>query len=419
LFAQAKKQTPSIVFLDEIDAVGRQRGAGLGGGHDEREQTLNQLLVEMDGFGKNDGVIVIAATNRPDILDPALLRPGRFDRQIVVDKPDLSGREAILAIHAKGKKFDESCRLSVLARATSGFTGADLANVLNEAALLAARANAVKIGQDHLEAAMERVLSGPQRKSRIMNDKEKQIIAYHEVGHALVAHLIPGTDPVHKVTILPRGMALGYTLQLPTEDRYLISNEDIEAKIQVLMGGRIAEELLFKTVTSGASNDIERATDLARQYVCLYGMSELGTRKYGRDSQNVFLGRDYSDHSKDYSDQTSRQIDEAIQSLIQKNYDAAKALLTKHKSVLVAISTFLMEKETLDAETFKGLADDLLSGKPGVRAPQENKQAKKAAAKKAAAKKAAAKKPAAKKRSAKQPASKKAAAKQSGGQPPE
>ncbi|MDA0944831.1 MAG: ATP-dependent zinc metalloprotease FtsH [bacterium] len=409
LFAQAKKQTPSIVFLDEIDAVGRQRGAGLGGGHDEREQTLNQLLVEMDGFGKNDGVIVIAATNRPDILDPALLRPGRFDRQIVVDKPDLSGREAILAIHAKGKKFDESCRLSVLARATSGFTGADLANVLNEAALLAARANAVKIGQEHLEAAMERVLSGPQRKSRIMNDKEKQIIAYHEVGHALVAHLIPGTDPVHKVTILPRGMALGYTLQLPTEDRYLISNEDIEAKIQVLMGGRIAEELLFKTVTSGASNDIERATDLARQYVCLYGMSELGTRKYGRDSQNVFLGRDYSDHSKDYSDQTSRQIDEAIRSLIQKNYDAAKALLTKHKSVLVAISTFLMEKETLDAETFKGLADDLLSGKSGLRAPQENKQAKKAAAKK----------PAAKKRSAKQPASKKAAAKQSGGQPPE
>jgi len=347
------------------------------------------------------------------------LRPGRFDRQIVVDKPDLSGREAILAIHAKGKKFDESCRLSVLARATSGFTGADLANVLNEAALLAARANAVKIGQDHLESAMERVLSGPQRKSRIMNDKEKQIIAYHEVGHALVAHLIPVTDPVHKVTILPRGMALGYTLQLPTEDRYLISNEDIEAKIQVLMGGRIAEELLFKTVTSGASNDIERATDLARQYVCLYGMSELGTRKYGRESQNVFLGRDYSDHSKDYSDQTSRQIDEAIQSLIQKNYDAAKALLTKHKSVLVAISTFLMEKETLDAETFKGLADDLLSGKPGVRAPQENKQAKKAAAKKAAAKKPAAKKPAAKKRSAKQPASKKAAAKQSGGQPPE
>jgi cell division protease FtsH len=414
LFAQAKKQTPSIVFLDEIDAVGRQRGAGLGGGHDEREQTLNQLLVEMDGFGKNDGVIVIAATNRPDILDPALLRPGRFDRQIVVDKPDLSGREAILAIHAKGKKFDESCRLSVLARATSGFTGADLANVLNEAALLAARANAVKIGQEHLEAAMERVLSGPQRKSRIMNDKEKQIIAYHEVGHALVAHLVPGTDPVHKVTILPRGMALGYTLQLPTEDRYLVSNEDIEAKIQVLMGGRIAEELLFKTVTSGASNDIERATDLARQYVCLYGMSELGTRKYGRDSQNVFLGRDYSDHSKDYSDQTSRQIDEAIQSLIQKNYDAAKALLTKHKSVLVAISTFLMEKETLDAETFKGFADDLLSGKSGVRAPQENKQAKKAAAKKAAAKK-----PAAKKRSAKQPASKKAAAKQSGGQPPE
>ncbi|MDG2265195.1 MAG: ATP-dependent zinc metalloprotease FtsH [Candidatus Marinamargulisbacteria bacterium] len=418
LFSQAKKQSPSIIFLDEIDAVGRQRGAGLGGGHDEREQTLNQLLVEMDGFGKNEGVIVIAATNRPDILDPALLRPGRFDRQIVVDKPDLMGREAILAIHAKGKKFDANCQLSVLARATSGFTGADLANVLNEAALLAARGNCLKIDQTHVEAAMERVLSGPQRKSRIMNDKEKQIIAYHEVGHALVAHIVPGTDPVHKVTILPRGMALGYTLQLPTEDRYLISNEDIEAKIQVLMGGRIAEELVFKTITSGASNDIERATDLARQYVCLYGMSELGTRKYGRESQNVFLGRDYSDHSKDYSDQTSRQIDEAIQQLIEKNYIIAKKLLVTHRAALVTLSTALMEAETLDAVAFKNLADELVGRgskkQAALRAPKENKQpASSQSDRKKPAAKQVAKKPIAK-RSAKQASAKKAGAKQAG-----
>ena len=356
LFNQAKKNEPSIIFVDEIDAVGRQRGAGLGGGHDEREQTLNQLLVEMDGFNDKQTVIVIAATNRPDILDPALLRPGRFDRQIVVDKPDIKGRLDILNIHAKNKKFEKEIDLNVVARATPGFTGADLANLLNESALLAARNNKKKVDMKELEEATERVIAGPERKSKLMSQKDKETVAYHEVGHALVAKLTPNTDPVHKITILPRGLALGYTLQLPTEDKYLISREEIENKIKVLMGGRIAEELIFDQITSGASNDIEKATELARNYVCSYGMSEkLGQRQYGKRSQQIFLGRDYSDHSKDYSEATSSEIDNEIKEIIQKNYTIAKELLTKNKDLLIKISKILMDKETIEAKEFNDL----------------------------------------------------------------
>ena len=292
LFSQAKKNTPSIIFVDEIDAVGRQRGAGLGGGHDEREQTLNALLVEMDGFDADTTVIVIAATNRPDILDPALLRPGRFDRQITVDKPDLKGRKEILEIHAKGKKIEKGVDLELIARRTPGFTGADLANIINEGALLAARRDKKEITLSEIEESVERVVAGPQRKSRIMSDKEKEIVAYHETGHALVAVNVEESDPVHKISILPRGFALGYTLQLPEEDTFLISREKMLSQMQILLGGRIAEELIFDEITSGASNDIERVTDLAKNFVCKYGMSDkLGARKYGLDSGPVFLGR--------------------------------------------------------------------------------------------------------------------------------
>lgn len=363
LFAQAKKNQPCIIFLDEIDAVGRQRGAGLGGGHDEREQTLNQLLVEMDGFDEKHTIIMIAATNRPDILDPALLRPGRFDRQIVVDKPDINGRLDILRIHAKNKKLAKGIDLDVIARATPSFTGADLANLLNESALLAARKNRKTISMSELEEATERVIAGPERKSRLLNEKDREIVAYHEVGHALVAKLLPSTDPVHKITILPRGMALGYTLQLPTEDKHLVSKEEIEDKIKVLMGGRIAEEIIFQSITSGASNDIEKATDLARGYVCNYGMNEkLGTRSYGKKAQQVFLGRDYSDHSKDYSETTAAAIDTEIQALIQTCYDAAKQLLLDNKDNLIYVSKVLMEKEVLDATQF----DELLQSAPSA-----------------------------------------------------
>ena len=302
LFNQAKKNTPSIIFVDEIDAVGRQRGAGLGGGHDEREQTLNALLVEMDGFDDEITVIVIAATNRPDILDPALLRPGRFDRQITVDKPDLVGRTAILDIHAKGKKWI-NVDLDIIARRTPGFTGADLANLINEAALLTARKDKKMIGLNEIEESVERVIAGPQRKSRLMSDKEKEIVAYHEVGHALVAVNVKDSDPVHKVSILPRGMALGYTLQLPEEDKYLISREYILSQLQILLGGRVAEELIFGEITSGAANDIDRVTDLAKSFVCKYGMSDkMGARRYGSENGPVFLGRKMADSTKDYSD---------------------------------------------------------------------------------------------------------------------
>ncbi len=358
LFVQAKKAQPCIIFLDEIDAVGRHRGAGLGGGHDEREQTLNQLLVEMDGFDGKHTVIVIAATNRPDILDPALQRPGRFDRQIVVDKPDVKGRLAILAIHAKNIKLATEVDLQTIAKRTPGFTGADLANLMNEAALLAARRGKKEVSMSDVEEATDRLMAGPARKSRSMSDKEKEIVAYHEVGHAIVAKLAPNSDPVHKISILPRGMALGYTLQLPSEDRYLMSRVQIEEQIMVLMGGRIAESLIFNEITSGASNDIERATDIARGYVCKYGMDlKLGSRKYGKSQGAVFLGRELNDHSKDYSEATAALIDEAIHGLIERCYKQAEAVLTRHRSDLVRVAKHLMEHEVIEGVMFDRLMD--------------------------------------------------------------
>jgi cell division protease FtsH len=351
LFKQAKKSQPSIIFVDEIDAVGRHRGAGLGGGHDEREQTLNQLLVEMDGFDEKQTVIIIAATNRPDILDPALLRPGRFDRQIVVDKPDIKGRHDILKIHCKKKKISPQVDLEIVAKRTPGFTGADLANLVNESCLLAARKGKTIVDMIELEEATDRVMAGPERKSRVISDKEKKMIAYHEVGHALVAKMLPNSDPVHKISILPRGLALGYTLQLPLEDKHLISRDEIEDQLKILLGGRIAEEMIFNTVTSGASNDIEKATELARKYVCSYGMTKkLGTRKYGKSQDYVFLGRDYSDHNKDYAEATAREIDQEIQKLIETAYKEAKTILMKNKHNLEKIAKVLMEKEVIESE---------------------------------------------------------------------
>jgi cell division protease FtsH len=364
LFSQAKKNTPSIIFVDEIDAVGRQRGAGLGGGHDEREQTLNALLVEMDGFGADTTVIVIAATNRPDILDPALLRPGRFDRQITVDKPDLKGRKEILSIHSKGKKIEKGVDLEIIARRTPGFTGADLANIINEAALLAARRDKKEISLSEIEESVERVVAGPQRKSRIMSDKEKEIVAYHETGHALVAVNVEESDPVHKISILPRGFALGYTLQLPEEDTFLISREKMLSQMQILLGGRIAEELIFNEVTSGASNDIERVTELAKNFVCKYGMSEkLGARKYGLDSGPIFLGRKMSEQSQDYSDHIAKEIDAEINALIQEAYQGATKILKKHKNALVEISKVLLVDEVIDGPKFVELIQAYDSGK--------------------------------------------------------
>ncbi|NQY74942.1 MAG: AAA family ATPase, partial [Candidatus Margulisbacteria bacterium] len=311
-------------------------------------------------------VIVLAATNRPDILDPALLRPGRFDRQIVVDKPDIKGRMDILKIHVKGKKVSKKINLEVIAKRTPGFTGADLANLLNEAALLSARNGQKEVSMAMIEEATDRVMAGPERKSRVISKKEKEIVAYHEVGHALVARHLKFSDPVHKISILPRGLALGYTLQLPLEDKHLISKDEIEDQIRTLMGGRIAEEIIFGSITSGASNDIEKATDLARHYVCSYGMTnKLGTRKYGKDSHNVFLGKDFSDHSKDYSEATARDIDEEIQAVIQRCYNDAKILLVKHKKKLIEISKILMEKEVIEKEAFEALFDIQTSKKPG------------------------------------------------------
>ena len=350
LFEQAKTNAPSIIFVDEIDAVGRHRGAGLGGGHDEREQTLNQLLVEMDGFDAKTGVILIAATNRPDILDPALLRPGRFDRQITVDRPDLLGREAILAVHAKGKPMAADIDLAVIARRTPGFTGADLANVLNEAALLTARMDQHLITMTILEESIDRVMAGPERKTRAMSDKEKKTIAYHEGGHALVAHALPNTDPVHKVTILPRGRALGYTMQLPLEDKYLQSRSEMLDQLAVLLGGRTAEELVFHEPTTGASNDIEKATAISRAMVTQYGMSDsLGALKFGQDSGEVFLGRDMG-HQRDYSEEVASRIDEEVRRLIEAAHDEAFEVLVEYRDVLDNLVLQLMEKETLTKE---------------------------------------------------------------------
>ena len=358
LFNQAKKNMPSIVFVDEIDAVGRQRGAGLGGGHDEREQTLNQLLVEMDGFDPKVSVIVIAATNRPDILDPALLRPGRFDRQIVVDKPDVKGRESILKIHMKKKKKEPEIELNLIARRTPGFTGADLANLTNEAALLAARKDKKAVSMKELEASIDRIIAGPEKKSRIISEKEKEVIAYHEVGHAVIAKLLPGTDPVHKVSILPRGMALGYTLQLPLEDKYLINRSEIINELTVLLGGRAAEEVFFNELTSGAQNDIEKATKMVHKYICQYGMSSLGPRAFGKSNDNVFLGREIAKHDRDYGDKIADNIDIEMDKIITEVYTNAKKLISDKKSVVKKIVKVLIEKEIIDGEE----VDQILKG---------------------------------------------------------
>jgi cell division protease FtsH len=357
LFDQAKKNSPCIVFVDEIDAVGRQRGAGLGGGHDEREQTLNQLLVEMDGFDTNTHVIVIAATNRPDVLDPALLRPGRFDRHVTLDRPDIVGRRAILDVHARNKPLDSTVDLDVLARQTPGFSGADLANLINEAAILAARANKKVIGMDELEEAIARVIAGPERKSRRISDKEKEIIAYHEVGHALVMKALPHADPVHKVSIISRGMALGWTLSLPEEDKYLISRDELMDQIAGTMGGRVAEEIVFQDITSGAENDIQRATQMARRMVTQWGMSEkLGTVTMGHKEELVFLGRDLGEQ-RNYSEEIAAIIDEEIRSIINQGYQTAKAILTQQRHKMDAVVERLKVVETIDGKEL----DDILA----------------------------------------------------------
>jgi cell division protease FtsH len=348
LFDQAKKNSPCIVFVDEIDAVGRQRGAGLGGGHDEREQTLNQLLVEMDGFDTNTHVIVIAATNRPDVLDPALLRPGRFDRHVTLDRPDIKGRRSILDVHARNKPLDSTVDLDVLGRQTPGFSGADLANLINEAAILAARANKKVIGMDELEEAIARVIAGPERKSRRISDREKEIIAYHETGHALVMKALPHTDPVHKVSIISRGMALGWTLSLPQEDKYLVSRDELMDQIAGIMGGRVAEEIVFGDITSGAENDIQKATQMARRMVTQWGMSDkLGNVAMGHREELVFLGRDLGEQ-RNYSEEVAAVIDEEIRSIVNHGYQTAKTILTKQRGKMDAVVEKLKEVETLD-----------------------------------------------------------------------
>src|SRR6185369_8153789 len=359
LFEQAKTNAPAIIFVDEIDAVGRHRGAGLGGGHDEREQTLNQMLVEMDGFDVKGGVIMIAATNRPDILDPALLRPGRFDRQIAVSPPDMKGRLDILNVHSKGKPIASEVDLGVIARRTPGFTGADLANVVNEAALLTARQGGKQITLPVLEESIDRVIAGPQRRSRLMSDKEKKVTAYHEAGHALVAYALPNTDPVHKVTILPRGRALGYTMVLPESDKYSQTRAELLDQLAYAMGGRAAEELVFHDPTTGASNDIEKATAVARAMVTQYGMTErLGAIKLGSGDAEPFLGRDIG-HQRDYSEEVAAIVDEEVSKLISTAHQEAFDILTENRDVLDDLVRALFERETLDrqevAEVFKPL----------------------------------------------------------------
>jgi cell division protease FtsH len=387
LFEQAKANAPAIVFVDEIDAVGRHRGAGLGGGHDEREQTLNQMLVELDGFDTKGGVIVIAATNRPDILDPALLRPGRFDRQIVVAQPDLQGRRGILKVHARGKPIAPEADLDIIARRTPGFTGADLANVINEAALLTARKNGKQISMASLEEAIDRVMAGPERKSAILSEKERKLIAYHEGGHALVGHAMAHADPVHKVTIIPRGRALGYTQALPTEDKFLVTRAEMQDQLAMLLGGRTAEELIFHEPTSGAANDIEKATQIARSMVTEYGMSErLGARKFGSGDSEPFLGMERS-HSRDYSEEIASAIDEEIRRMIEYAHDEAWEVLVEYRDVLDALVLRLLEKETVARKevlelfasvtkrpargTYTGYGKRLPSEKPPVLSPKE------------------------------------------------
>ncbi|KGG80626.1 cell division protein FtsH [Caloranaerobacter azorensis H53214] len=353
LFEQAKKNAPCIVFIDEIDAVGRRRGAGLGGGHDEREQTLNQLLVEMDGFGANEGIIVMAATNRPDILDPALLRPGRFDRQVYVGVPDIKAREAILEIHAKDKPLEDDVDLKVVARRTSGFTPADLENLLNEAALLTARKNLKKIPMELIEEAITKVIAGPEKRSRVISEKERRLTAYHEAGHAVVARLLPNTDPVHLISIIPRGRAGGFTMILPKEDKYYMSKTEMEETLVHLLGGRVAEKLVLNDISTGAQNDLERATKIARDMVTHYGMSEkLGPMTYGTDTDQVFLGRDLT-RSRNYSEEVASAIDKEMRSIIDKAYHTAEKLLKENIDKLHRVAEALLEKETLNAEEFE------------------------------------------------------------------
>ncbi len=358
LFEQAKKHSPCIVFIDEIDAVGRQRGAGLGGGHDEREQTLNQLLVEMDGFEDNHSTIIIAATNRPDILDSALLRPGRFDRQVIVDRPDLRGREEILKVHVKGKPLATNVDVKVLAKRTPGFTGADLANLTNESALIAARHNQKEITMANIEEAIDKVIAGPEKKNRIITDMEKRIIAIHEMGHTLVGKLLPNCDPVHKVTIVSRGMALGLTMTLP-EDHVLTSKQEIMDRMSMMLGGRVAEEIIFGEITTGAKNDLERATELARKIVMEFGMTEkFGPITFGKTNEHVFLGRDFG-HDRDYSESVASEIDAEVRKIITENYQRAKDILNKNKTKLIKIANILIEKETLDSDEIDKLMGEI------------------------------------------------------------
>ena len=354
LFEQGKKNAPCIIFIDEIDAVGRHRGAGLGGGHDEREQTLNQLLVEMDGFESNEGVILIAATNRPDVLDPALLRPGRFDRRVVVARPDVKGREGILAVHVRKIPLAEDVDISVIARSTPGFSGADLANLVNEAALNAARLNQKTVTHEDFETAKDKVLMGVARKSLIISDQEKRVTAYHEAGHATVAAMVEGADQLHKVTIIPRGMALGVTQQLPVDDRHTYPRVYLEGQLTIMMGGRLAEELFLGTMTTGAGNDIEQATDLARKMVCQFGMSSLGPLTFGKQEEQIFLGREIAQH-RDYSEHTAVAIDDEVRKFIMQGYERAKSILTENRNALVRIAEALLERESLDATEIKML----------------------------------------------------------------
>ena len=369
LFEQARTNAPCIIFMDEIDAVGRHRGAGLGGGHDEREQTLNQLLVEMDGFDVKDNIIMIAATNRPDILDPALLRPGRFDRQIVIDRPDLKGRVGVLSVHTKDKPLAEEVDLEVLARRTPGFTGADIANLVNEAALLTARGGKKKIGMAELEESVDRVMAGPERKSRVISDKEKAIIAYHEAGHALIAHVLPGTNPVHKISIIPRGRALGYTLTLPLEDRYLVTRSELTDELAMLLAGRVAEKMVFEDVTTGAHDDLDRCTKIARKMVCEYGMSDkIGPLTLGQKQDLVFLGKDFASHP-DYSEEVAFEIDKEIRRITDESWGRAEKILTENRERLDNIAQALIEKETLEKEELAellGVAEPVVAKGPAA-----------------------------------------------------
>ena len=372
LFEQAKQNSPCIIFMDEIDAVGRQRGAGMGGGHDEREQTLNQLLVEMDGFNAQSGIIMIAATNRPDILDPALLRPGRFDRQITVDRPDLPGREKIINVHSRGKPLADDINAETLARSTPGFTGADLANLVNEAALLAARHDKEEISMHQMEEAIDRVIAGPERKTRIISDKEKEITAYHEAGHAIVGALLPKADPVHKISIIPRGQALGVTMSLPEEDRFMMSRGELMSQLAMMLGGRAAESVTFNEITTGASNDLERVTQTARQMVTRYGMSDkLGPLALGQAQGQVFMGRDFN-QQPDYSDEIAFQIDKEIRRIVDESYDTAEDLLMRNKDLLVKLSEDLIEYETVDAKHLLRLVEEYAVDKVHMGGPHRN-----------------------------------------------